>query len=57
MSTFSLGDADHRTILSYDHQTSDGYRQQTRMRRDIGSWETMLKTERQADHPRLYAVQ
>ncbi|HTR31266.1 MAG TPA: TonB-dependent receptor [Puia sp.] len=38
-----LGDADHRTILSYDHQTSNGYRQQTRMRRDIGSWETMLR--------------
>jgi len=38
-----LGDADHRNILSYDHQTSDGYRQQTEMRRDIGSWETMLK--------------
>src|SRR3984885_8413738 len=38
-----LGDADHRTILSYDHQTSDGYRQQTQMRRDIGSWETMLR--------------
>jgi iron complex outermembrane receptor protein len=38
-----LGDADHRNILSYDHQTSDGYRQQTQMRRDIGSWETMLR--------------
>ena len=46
-----LGDADHRTILSYDHQTSDGYRQQTRMRRDIGSWETMVKTsDRQTIH-------
>jgi iron complex outermembrane recepter protein len=38
-----MGDADHRNILSYDHQTSDGYRQQTQMRRDIGSWETMLR--------------
>ncbi|HEV2354056.1 MAG TPA: TonB-dependent receptor, partial [Puia sp.] len=38
-----LGDSNHRSILSYDHQTSDGYRQQTRMRRDIGSWETMVK--------------
>jgi iron complex outermembrane receptor protein len=38
-----LGDADHRNILSYDHQTSDGYRQQTQMRRDIGSWETMFR--------------
>jgi iron complex outermembrane receptor protein len=40
-----LGDADHRNILSYGHQTSDGYRQQTQMRRDIGSWETMLKPD------------
>jgi iron complex outermembrane receptor protein len=46
-----LGDGDHRTILSYDHQTSDGYRQQTQMRRDIGSWETMLKpSDKQTIH-------
>jgi iron complex outermembrane receptor protein len=46
-----LGDADHRNILSYDHQTSDGYRQQTRMRRDIGSWETMLRpSDKQTIH-------
>ncbi|HET6254070.1 MAG TPA: TonB-dependent receptor [Puia sp.] len=46
-----LGDSSHRNILSYDHQTSDGYRQQTRMRRDIGSWETMLKaSDRQTIH-------
>ncbi len=46
-----LGDAGHRTILSYDHQTNDGYRQQTRMRRDIGSWETMIKAgDRQTIH-------
>ena len=46
-----LGDADHRTLLSYQHQTSDGYRQQTQMRRDIGSWETLLKTgDRQTLH-------
>ena len=38
-----LGDVDHRNILTYEHQTSNGYRQQTQMRRDIGSWETMLK--------------
>ena len=46
-----LGDADHRTIISYDHQTSDGYRQQTQMRRDIASYETMLKAgDRQTIH-------
>jgi len=38
------GDGDHRNIFSYSHQTSDGYRQQTQMRRDIASWETQLKT-------------
>lgn len=38
-----LGDADHRNDISYTHQTSDGYRQQTQMRRDVGSWETLLK--------------
>lgn len=38
-----LGDDDHRNSISYSHQTSDGYRQQTQMRRDIASWETELK--------------
>jgi len=38
-----LGDNDHRTIISYSHQTSDGYRQQSQMRRDVASWETLLK--------------
>jgi iron complex outermembrane receptor protein len=38
-----LGDNDHRNIISYSHQTSDGYRQQTQMRRDVASWETLLK--------------
>ena len=39
-----LGDDDHRTSIAFDHQTSDGYRQQTQMRRDIGTWETLLKS-------------
>jgi iron complex outermembrane recepter protein len=39
-----LGDAEHRNNFSYTHQTSDGYRQQTQMRRDVGSWETQLKS-------------
>jgi iron complex outermembrane receptor protein len=38
-----LGDEDHRNLFSYSHQTSDGYRVQTQMRRDVGSWETLLK--------------
>jgi iron complex outermembrane recepter protein len=46
-----LGDADHRNDISYTHQTSDGYRQQTQMRRDVGSWETLVKaSDRQTIH-------
>jgi iron complex outermembrane receptor protein len=46
-----LGDGDHRTIFSYSHQTSDGYRQQTQMRRDVGSWESEIKaSDRQTIH-------
>ncbi len=45
------GDADHRNIFSYTHQTSDGYRQQTQSRRDVGSWETQLKaSDKQTIH-------
>ena len=45
------GDNDHRNSFAYSHQTSDGYRQQTQMRRDIASWETQIKTsEKQTLH-------
>ena len=37
------GDNEHRNDFSYTHQTSNGYRVQSQMRRDIGSWETLLK--------------
>ena len=37
------GDADHENSFNYSHQTSDGYRQQAKMRRDIGTWESVLK--------------
>ena len=37
------GDADHENSFSYSHQTSDGYRQQSKMRRDIATWESLLK--------------
>ncbi len=37
-----MGDEEHRNMVSYSHQTSDGYRVQTQMRRDIASWETLL---------------
>ncbi|WP_431212269.1 TonB-dependent receptor [Puia sp. P3] len=46
-----VGDDEHRNIISYSHQTSDGYRQQSQMRRDIASWETQLKaSEKQTIH-------
>ena len=45
------GDSDHRNSISYSHQTSDGYRVQTQMRRDVASWETAIKTsEKQSIH-------
>jgi len=45
------GDADHRNHLTYSHQTSDGYRQQTQMRRDIATWETQIRaSEKQTLH-------
>ena len=37
------GDSDHENSFNYSHQTSDGYRQQSKMRRDIGTWESVLK--------------
>jgi iron complex outermembrane receptor protein len=37
------GTDERRNILTYSHQSSDGYRLHTGMRRDIGTWETQLK--------------
>ena len=37
------GDADHENSFNYTHQSSDGYRVQAKMRRDIGTWESVLK--------------
>lgn len=46
-----VGDDDHRNIFSYSHQTSDGYRVWTGMRRDVASWETQIKaSEKQSIH-------
>src|SRR5258708_3432877 len=45
------GDGDHRNNIAYSHQASDGYRVQTQMRRDIASWETLLKaSDKQSIH-------
>jgi len=37
------GNEDHRNIIGYTHQTSDGYRHHTNMRRDIASWQTKIR--------------
>jgi iron complex outermembrane receptor protein len=43
-----LGNENGGNIINYSHQTSDGYRNHTNLRRDILTWESMLKNnERQ----------
>ncbi|MGN6530824.1 MAG: TonB-dependent receptor family protein [Ginsengibacter sp.] len=37
------GNADHQNSFNYSHQTSDGYRQQAKMRKDIATWENSLR--------------
>ncbi|MDP4261109.1 MAG: TonB-dependent receptor plug domain-containing protein [Bacteroidota bacterium] len=45
------GDSDHENSFNYSHQNSDGYRSQAKMRRDIASWESLLKvSDRQSLH-------
>ncbi|WP_107685470.1 TonB-dependent receptor [Niastella koreensis] len=39
----TLGDSDHNNTFGYTHQTSDGYRDNTQMRRDVATWETLVK--------------
>lgn len=38
-----LGGDDNRNSFGFTHQTSDGYRDHTNMRRDVATWETSLK--------------
>jgi iron complex outermembrane recepter protein len=38
-----LGNQQGGNIINYSHQTSDGYRNHTNLRRDIVTWESMLK--------------
>jgi iron complex outermembrane receptor protein len=37
------GGDSHRNIFGLTHQTSDGYRDHTKMRRDIATWQTQIK--------------
>lgn len=39
-----FGKDEHQNTLTYQHQTSDGYRQQTKMRRDVFTYDAILKT-------------
>ena len=39
----TLGREDHANLFSYTHQTSDGYRDHTHMRRDVVNWQTSIK--------------
>ena len=46
-----FGNGNNQNNISYSHQISNGYRQQTQMRRDIASWEAKIKsTEKQTIH-------
>jgi iron complex outermembrane receptor protein len=38
-----LGDENGGNIINYSHQTSNGYRDHTNLRRDIITWESMIK--------------
>jgi len=45
------GGADHQNSFNYSHQRSDGYRSQSKMRRDIVTWESLLKaSDKQSLH-------
>ena len=45
------GRGENKNHLSYSRQTSDGYRQQTKIRKDVVMWETILKaSEKQSLH-------
>lgn len=46
------GGNDYKNSFNYSHQTSDGYRQQEKMQRDIATWESELKV---ADKQTLHA--
>jgi iron complex outermembrane receptor protein len=46
------GNEDHENSFNYAHQTSDGYRVQTKMRKDVITWESSLKVN---DKQRLHA--
>jgi iron complex outermembrane recepter protein len=45
------GDEDHQNSFNYSHQNSNGYRVQTKMRKDVATWESLLKvSDKQSLH-------
>ena len=40
---FRFGNEKAQNIVNYQHLTSDGYREHTKMRRDVVTWDAMLK--------------
>ena len=44
----TAGTGPFRQQVSYSHQTSDGYRQQSALRRDVVSWETRTGSDKQS---------
>jgi iron complex outermembrane receptor protein len=50
-----FGTENRQNNLSFSHQTSDGYRVQSKMRRDLALWETTLKaSEKQMIHAFIF---
>lgn len=46
-----VGSDERQNVFNYSHQNSDGYRQQTKMRKDVFTWESLLKaSEKQTLH-------
>ena len=50
--TMRFGKTGNQDIVGYSHQTSNGYRQQTNLRRDVASWEKLIKIN---DHQSFHA--
>lgn len=50
--TARFGNQEQGNVIAYTHQSSDGYRVQTSMRRDIASWDAVIKS---SDRQRLHA--
>jgi iron complex outermembrane receptor protein len=44
-----FGTADAHSTINYQHQTSDGYRDHTALRRDVVTWDASMKTNDKAE--------